>query len=77
MQSLIETHEYDELIFGGFICLTCSPGEDSEDYGDPDTTVYWPCPTLREAGVSDADAIAHIQARRAAIEAEARRMAVK
>ncbi|MEV4179893.1 hypothetical protein AB0J28_00420 [Streptosporangium canum] len=65
---LIKLHEYDELIFGGFICLHCTP----DDCDDPDDNVYWPCPPLRAAGVTDEEAIALITARRAAVEEKAR-----
>lgn len=61
LAELIKAHEYDELIFGGFICLTCTPDE------DPDV-VAWPCPPLRAAGMTDAHAIAHIENHRLRIE---------
>jgi hypothetical protein len=61
---LVKLHEYDELIFGGFYCTYCTP----DDCDDPDDNVYWPCPSLRAAGVTDDEAIEIITARRAAIE---------
>ncbi|MEU8040936.1 hypothetical protein [Streptosporangium sp. NPDC049078] len=66
---LISLHEREELIFGGFICLHCTP----DDADDPDDNVYWPCPSLRAVGVTDEEAIALITAHRAAIEEKARR----
>jgi hypothetical protein len=53
LEDLLRDHDWDELIFGGYICLTCSPKEDEEGYGDPDTTIMWPCPPLRDAGLTD------------------------
>lgn len=64
---LIKLHEYDELIFGGFICLHCTPG----NCDDPDDNVYWPCQPLREVGVTDHEAVALIKAQRAEIEHKA------
>jgi hypothetical protein len=64
---LIEQHEYDELIFGGFLCLTCTPEVAYNE--DPDQTVMWPCPPLRDAGMTDNEAVAVIQAHRAAVAA--------
>ncbi|MER5649694.1 hypothetical protein [Streptosporangium sp. NPDC002524] len=69
---LIKIHTWDELVFGGFICTFCTPPE-----GDPDTTVMWPCPPLRLAGMTDKEAIDLIVAHRAAIEEQARRAAQK
>jgi hypothetical protein len=77
LHSLVKTHEYDELIFGGFMCLTCSPKEGEEGYGEVETTVGWPCPPLRAAGMTDEQAVEHIKARRAAIEAAAKARAEK
>lgn len=59
--ALITPHEYEELIFGGFICLHCTP----DDCDDPDDNVYWPCPSLRAVGVTDEEGVALITARRA------------
>lgn len=64
---LIKLHEYDELIFGGFICTHCTP----DDCDDPDDNVYWPCQPLRDAGVTDHEAVALIKAHRADIEHKA------
>ncbi|MGI5161439.1 hypothetical protein [Microbispora sp. CA-102843] len=69
--ALIALHEYDELIFGGFICLHCTPDE----CDDPDDNVMWPCPSLRAVGMTDDEAIALIEARRAEIEKAARERA--
>lgn len=66
--ALLTLHEFDELIFGGFYCMHCTP----DDADDPDQNVYWPCPPLREAGVDDIEAVAIISAHRAAIEAKHR-----
>jgi hypothetical protein len=66
--ALLKLHEYDELIFGGFYCMHCTP----DDADDPDQNVYWPCPPLREVGVTDVEAVALISAHRAAIEARHR-----
>lgn len=66
--ALLKLHEYDELIFGGFYCMHCTP----DDADDPDQNVYWPCPPLREVGVTDVEAVALISAHRAAIEAKHR-----
>lgn len=65
--ALIKLHEYDELIFGGFICTHCTP----DDCDDPDDNVYWPCPSLRAVDVTDEEAAALITARRAEIERKA------
>jgi hypothetical protein len=61
---LIKQHEYDELIFGGFLCLTCTPEAAYNE--DPDLTVMWPCPPLRAAGMTDDEAVAVIKADREA-----------
>ncbi|MGW0626498.1 hypothetical protein [Streptomyces sp. NPDC002758] len=66
--ALLKLHEWDELIFGGFYCMHCTP----DDADDPDQNVYWPCPPLREVGVTNAEAVALISAHRAAIEAKHR-----
>jgi hypothetical protein len=65
--ALIKMHQYDELVFGGFICVHCTPLH----LEDPDLNVAWPCPPLREAGVTDEEAVELIKARRAAIKAAA------
>ncbi|GAA2990354.1 hypothetical protein GCM10017559_07940 [Streptosporangium longisporum] len=65
---LITLHEREELLFGGFICLHCTPA----DADDPDDNVYWPCPSLRAVGMTDEEAIALITAHRAAIAEKAR-----
>nr|WTC12471.1 hypothetical protein OHA15_33530 [Streptomyces anthocyanicus] len=65
---LLKLHDWDELLFGGFYCLHCSPtGEDSFD--DP---IAWPCPPLREAGLTDDEAREIIVARREKVEADYR-----
>jgi len=64
--ALLKLHDWDELIFGGFYCMHCTP----DDTDDPDQNVMWPCPTLRAAGVTDEDAIRIITGHRAAINAK-------
>lgn len=66
--ALLKLHEWDELLFGGIYCMHCTP----DDADDPDQNVYWPCPPLRAAGVTDEEAVAHINAERAEIEARHR-----
>lgn len=66
-EALLKLHDWDELIFGGFYCMHCTPG----DADDPDQNVYWPCPSLRAVGVTDEEAIQIITAHRAAIQAKA------
>lgn len=61
--ALLALHNYDELIFGGFICLHCT----AEDCDDADDNVYWPCPSLRAVGVTDDEGRQIIMARRAEI----------
>jgi hypothetical protein len=56
--ALIELHDWDELIFGGFYCLHCTP-DDPDSLDDP---IAWPCPTLRDAGTLTA--ISRNQSRR-------------
>jgi hypothetical protein len=65
--ALIALHDWDELLFGGFICLHCTP----DDCDDPDDNVYWPCPSLRAIGVTDEEVVALIKARRADVERKA------
>jgi hypothetical protein len=45
---LLGEHDWDELLFGGFFCMKCTP----EDSDDPDETVMWPCPPLLVAGLT-------------------------
>jgi hypothetical protein len=63
---LLKKHDWDELIFGGFYCMECTP----EDADDPDQNVYWPCPPLRAVGVTDEEAKEIIKTYRERIEAE-------
>jgi hypothetical protein len=67
-EALIKLHDWDELIFGGFICTHCTPA----DADDPADNVYWPCQQLRVAGMDDEEAKAIIVAHRAKIEEAAR-----
>lgn len=62
--ALLKLHEYDELIFGGFICTHCTP----EDCYDPDDNVAWPCPPLAAAGVTLHEGELIIRVRRLEIE---------
>lgn len=64
---LIALHEYDELIFGGFYCVHCTP----DDADDPDDNVYWPCPSLRAVGVDNDEGNTIIRAHRDAIARQA------
>jgi hypothetical protein len=64
---LAAAHEWDELIFGGYICLTCSPKEDAPGYGEPESTVMWPCGTLRAEGMTDDEATEIVRVRYAAV----------
>lgn len=48
-QEMLRLHGWDELAFGGAICITCTP----EDAAGPDATVSFPCKPLREAGVTE------------------------
>lgn len=68
LQELLERHDWDELILGGFICLHCTP----EGCDDPDDNVYWPCPPLRDAGMTDEKATAVVAAHYAAVSAKAK-----
>lgn len=63
---LLKLHDWDELLFGGFYCLHCTP-EDEDNFDDP---IAWPCQPLREAGVTDDDARALVEAHREKVEAE-------
>lgn len=68
-RDLLAAHDWDELIFGGFICLTCTPDE----CDDPDDNVAWPCPPLRAAGVTLLHAEALIKLHRAEVDLKAAR----
>lgn len=63
---LLKLHDWDELLFGGFYCLHCTP-DDEYSLDDP---IAWPCPPLREAGVTDEEARALIEAHREKVAAE-------
>lgn len=65
LPELLKEHDWDETIFGGFICMKCTP----EDPGWDDA-VAWPCPPLRAAGLTDKRAVGIIQAHWDRIEAE-------
>ena len=66
--ALLELHDWDELIFGGFYCLHCTP-DDEFSLDDP---IAWPCQPLREAGVTLDDARQIIMEHRAKVEARHR-----
>ncbi|MFF9309998.1 hypothetical protein ACF1BS_03715 [Streptomyces sp. NPDC014748] len=63
---LFKLHDWDELLFGGFYCLHCTP-DDEDNFDEP---IAWPCPPLREAGVTDDEARALIVAHREKVAAE-------
>jgi hypothetical protein len=63
---LLKLHDWDELLFGGFYCLHCTP-DDADDFEDP---IAWPCQPLREAGVTDEEARALIAEHREKVAAE-------
>ncbi len=69
LTELLVLHEWDEQVFGGFLCLTCTPDAAHED---PDLVVAWPCPPLRAAGLTDEGARDVVLRHRAVIEAGAR-----
>lgn len=62
---LLEEHDWDETIFGGFICMKCTP----EDPGFDDV-VAWPCPPLKAAGLTDVKAVEMVEAHWAKIDEE-------
>lgn len=64
-RTLLAVHEYDELIFGGYICTHCTP----DDADDPDDNIPFPCPTLRDAGMTDEMSAQVIKAHRQQVEA--------
>lgn len=66
--ALLELHDWDELVFGGFYCLHCTP-DDEDSLDEP---IAWPCQPLREAGVTDDEARALILEHREKVEAEYR-----
>lgn len=68
-RDLLAQHDWDELIFGGFICLACTP----DDADDPDDNVSWPCKPLLDAGITLLHAEALIKLHRAEIELKAAR----
>jgi hypothetical protein len=57
---MLQEHGFDELVFGGFICLLCSPENSDDPYAD----VMWPCSALRAVGLTEQEAIDHITAQR-------------
>ncbi|MFE0650992.1 hypothetical protein ACFVZH_20625 [Streptomyces sp. NPDC059534] len=61
---LLQLHDWDELIFGGFYCLHCTP-DDAWDY-----SIDWPCQPLLDAGVTLDDARQIIAQHRDEIEAK-------
>lgn len=56
-EQLLKLHDWDELVFGGIYCTHCT-SDDPYTWDDP---TAWPCPTLREAGMTDAEAVAFIE----------------
>jgi hypothetical protein len=68
LHELLLMHDWDELVFGGFICLSCTP----DDAAIEEENVYWPCPPLRAAGLTDEAAKEIILRHRAMVEARAR-----
>jgi len=68
LAALIAQHDWDEQIFGGYLCLTCTPA----DCDDPDETVEWPCPPLREAGLTNEQATQIVRAHHEQVQARAR-----
>lgn len=65
---LLKLHDWDELLFGGFYCLHCTP-DDEDSFDDP---IAWPCQSLRDAGLTDDEAREIIVAHREKVEAEYR-----
>jgi len=61
---LLKLHDWDELIFGGFYCLHCTPDDAWDE------TVAWPCQPLLDAGVTLDDAREIIAQHRDEIEAK-------
>ncbi|QQM45104.1 hypothetical protein [Streptomyces liliifuscus] len=68
LADLLKLHDWDELLFGGFYCTHCTP-DDEDSFADP---IPWPCLPLREAGITDDDARALIEAHREKVAAEYR-----
>lgn len=65
---LLKLHDWDELLFGGFYCLRCTP-DDEDNFDDP---IAWPCQPLRDAGLTDDEAREIVVAHREKVEAEYR-----
>jgi hypothetical protein len=65
LPKLLGEHNWDETIFGGFICDKCTPDDPGWD-----EAVAWPCKPLRAAGLTDERAVKIIQDHRERIEAE-------
>jgi hypothetical protein len=59
--ALLKDHDWDELIFGGYFCMSCTPENGPEFADDPDANVAWPCPALTEAGMTQLAAEMHIR----------------
>jgi hypothetical protein len=62
LPALLSLHDWDELVFGGFYCLHCTP-EDAEAFDE--APVAWPCQPLRDAGLTNEQAIDVIERFRA------------
>lgn len=64
LRGLTAKHPFDMLIFGGYICTTCTP----KDADDPDDNVNWPCPALIEAGLDRTTANLYVFGHQDAVE---------
>lgn len=67
LDAMLRLHDWDELIFGGYICLHCTPAD-----AGPDDNVGFPCPPLREAGITNEIAVQIIKAHYEKVEQRAR-----
>lgn len=65
--AMLRLHDWDELIFGGYICLHCTPAD-----AGPEDNVGFPCPPLRAIGITNEIAVQIITAHYEKIEKRAR-----